>query len=149
MPRRSRTSQQFFKTYYAPNNAVLVVTGDIDGADARPGSKQYFAPIPAPTLPPKPDISEPRQEKEKRRPRTTRSPIVRRSPLGYHHPPRNTPEYYAMGLIDQILVQGQDSRLYQALVQKRGLTGDGRRAAPTRGSAACSTSRARCSGRSI
>ena len=35
-------------------------------------------------------------------------------------PERNTPEYYAMGLIDQMLVQGQDSRLYQALVQQKG-----------------------------
>ena len=57
-------------------------------------------------------------------PRTTSS---RRGPalaIGYHAPPRNTPEYYAMGLLDQILVQGKDSRLYQALVQKNGLTGD-------------------------
>jgi predicted Zn-dependent peptidase len=39
-------------------------------------------------------------------------------------PPRQTPEYFAMGLIDQILLQGQDSRLHQALVQKAGLTGE-------------------------
>ena len=39
-------------------------------------------------------------------------------------PPRNTPEYYAMGLIDQILVQGKDSRLHQSLVQDKGLTGE-------------------------
>jgi predicted Zn-dependent peptidase len=37
-------------------------------------------------------------------------------------PERNTPEYYAMGLIDQMMVQGQDSRLYQALVQQKGYT---------------------------
>ena len=37
-------------------------------------------------------------------------------------PERNTPEYYAMGLIDQILLQGQDSRLFQALVQEKGYT---------------------------
>jgi predicted Zn-dependent peptidase len=39
-------------------------------------------------------------------------------------PERETPEYYAMGVIDQILLQGKDSRLYQALVQRAGLTGD-------------------------
>ena len=39
-------------------------------------------------------------------------------------PERVTPEYYAMGVIDQILLQGKDSRLYQALVQRTGLTGD-------------------------
>jgi predicted Zn-dependent peptidase len=39
-------------------------------------------------------------------------------------PERNTPEYYAMGLIDQILIEGQDSLLYQELVKKRGYTGE-------------------------
>ena len=115
--------QQFFKTYYAPNNAVLVVTGDIYSAQTLGWIKQYFSGIPAAKVPPLPDISEPRQEKEKRS--TREDPLANRPALalGYHHPPRNTPEYYAMGLIDQLLVQGQDSRLYEALVQKRGLTG--------------------------
>ena len=115
--------QQFFKTYYAPNNAVLVVTGDIDYARTLGWVKQYFAAIPSSKVPPLPDISEPRQEKEKRSNRE--DPLANRPALalGYHHPARNTPEYFAMGLIDQLLVQGQDSRLYQALVQKRGLTG--------------------------
>src|SRR5262249_5036201 len=43
--------------------------------------------------------------------------------VAYHMPDRNTPEYYAMGLIDQLLVQGSDSRLYQSLVQEKGYTG--------------------------
>src|SRR6188508_2389999 len=115
--------QQFFKTYYAPNNAVLVVSGDIDTKQTLAWVRKYFSGIPASKLPPEPDISEPRQEKEKRAnredPLATRPAIA----LGYHFPPRNTPEYYAMGLIDQLLVQGADSRLYQSLVQKRGLTG--------------------------
>ena len=115
--------QQFFKTYYAPNNAVLVVTGDIDYAQTLGWIKQYFSAIPSSKVPPLPDISEPRQEKEKRA--THEDPLANRPALavGYHHPARNTPEYYAMGLIDQLLLQGQDSRLYEALVQKRGLTG--------------------------
>ena len=115
--------QQFFTTYYAPNNAVLVVTGDIDTGQTLGWIRTYFAAIPASKVPPQPDISEPRQEKEKRENKI--DPLANRPALalGYHHPARNTPEYYAMGLIDQILVQGQDSRLYQAIVQKRGLAG--------------------------
>src|SRR5687768_7955082 len=115
--------QQFFETYYAPNNAVLVVSGDIDTAQTLGWVRKYFGAIKASTLPPPPDISEPRQEKEKRTNRE--DPLANRPALalGYHHPKRDTPEFYAMGLIDQLLVQGQDSRLYQALVQKRGLTG--------------------------
>ncbi len=115
--------QQFFKTYYAPNNAVLVVSGDIDTKQTLEWIRKYFSGIPASKLPPQPDISEPRQEKERRANRE--DPLANRPALalGYHFPPRDTPEYYAMGLIDQLLVQGADSRLYQSLVQKRGLTG--------------------------
>ena len=115
--------QQFFHTYYAPNNAALVVTGDIDYAQTLGWIRKYFSGIPAAKLPPAPDISEPRQEKEKRSTRV--DPLANRPALalGYHHPKRHTPEYYAMGLIDQLLLQGQDSRLYEAIVQKRGLTG--------------------------
>jgi zinc protease len=115
--------QQFFKTYYAPNNAVLVVTGDIDYQQTLGWIRKYFSAIPAAKLPPPPDISEPRQAKEKRSTRV--DPLVNRPALalGYHHPKRDTPEYYAMGLIDQLLVQGQDSRLHEAIVQKRGLAG--------------------------
>ncbi len=114
----------FFKTFYAPNNAVLVVVGDFDPAETKAWIQKYFAPIPAAKLPPKPDISEPRQDKEKRASKpdalATRPAIA----IGYHAPKRNTSEYFAMGILDQVLVQGKDSRLYQALVQKNGLTGD-------------------------
>src|SRR5687767_121772 len=115
--------QQFFKTYYAPNNAVLVVTGDIDTAQTLGWVKKYFRGIPAAKLPPPPDLTEPRQQKEKR---VTKEDALANRPalaLAYHHPPRDTPEYYAMGLIDQLLVQGSDSRLHETLVRKRGLTG--------------------------
>jgi zinc protease len=114
----------FFKTFYAPNNAVLVVVGDFDPAQTTAWIQKYFAPIPAAKLPPKPDITEPRQEKEKR---ATKPDVLATRPaiaIAYHAPKRNTPEYFAMGILDQVLVQGKDSRLYQTLVQKNGLTGD-------------------------
>jgi len=114
---------KFFKTYYAPNNAALVVVGDIDPAQTLAWIKQYFGPIPSATVPPRPDISEPRQEKEKR---VNHADALATRPalaIGYHVPARGTPEWYAMGLIDQVLVQGHDSRLYQAIVQKQGLAG--------------------------
>jgi zinc protease len=115
---------KFFKTFYAPNNAALVVVGDFDPAQAKAWIEKYFAPLPASQLPPKPDISEPKQEKEKRASKDDRLATRPALAIGYHAPKRNTPEYYAMGLIDEIMVQGKDSRLYQALVQKNGLTGD-------------------------
>ena len=112
------------RRYYAPNNAVLVVVGDFDPAQTKAWIEKYFAPMPAAQLPPKPDITEPRQEKEKRASKDDKLATRPALAFGYHVPKRNTPEYYAMGLIDQILVQGKDSRLYQALVQKNGFTGD-------------------------
>jgi zinc protease len=110
----------FFKTFYAPNNAVLVVSGDFEIPSARKWIDQYFAKIPASNLPPKPDLTEPLQEKEQR---FTKEDALAKKPaiaISYKMPERNTPEYYAMGLIDQMLGQGQDSKLYEALVQKKG-----------------------------
>src|SRR5438093_8740038 len=115
--------QNFFKTYYAPNNAAMAVVGDFDPKQTLAWIKEYFGPIPAQTRPPMPDISEPRQEKEKRATKTDALATRPALAFSYHVPPRDTPEYYAMGLLNQILVQGKDSRLYQALVQKKGLTG--------------------------
>ncbi|HEX8708946.1 MAG TPA: pitrilysin family protein [Pyrinomonadaceae bacterium] len=114
--------RDFFSTYYAPNNAALVVVGDFDTAQARKMIDKYFAAIPASKQPATPDLTEPRQEKEKRASKT--DPLAKRPALsfGYHMPERNTPEYYAMGVLDQILLQGEDSLLYQELVKRRGLT---------------------------
>src|SRR5690606_1129973 len=108
--------QSFFKTYYAPNNAVVVVTGDIDYDQTLGWIRQYVGGIPRAEVPALPDVSEPRQEKEKRSNKVDKLANRPALAIGYHHPPRHSPEYYAMGLIDQLLVQGQDSRLHQALV---------------------------------
>ena len=115
--------QSFFKQYYAPNNAVLVVVGDYDPSRTKAWIEKYFANIPRVELAPKPDLTEPRQTAEKRQSKEDR--LAQRPALGfaYHMPPRNSPEYYAMGLIEQILLQGRDSRLWQELVQRRGYTG--------------------------
>ena len=114
--------RSFFKTYYAPNNAALVVVGDFETAEAKRMIEKYFGSVPTANVPPMPDIREPRQEKEKRvsRPDT----LARRPALAfaYHMPERSSPEYYAMGLINQLLLQGDDSLLRQELVKRRGYT---------------------------
>ena len=114
--------QKFFETYYAPNNAVLTIVGDFDSGDAKKMVEKYFGPIKASQLPAQPDLTEPKQEKEKRvdkRDALAPRPAVA---VAYHMPDRNTPEYYAMGLLEQMLIEGDDSLLHQELVQKRGLT---------------------------
>lgn len=112
----------FFETYYAPNNAALAIVGDFDTKEALAMVEKYFGSIPPQKQPPKPDISEPRQEKEKRF--TKKDTLALRPALAfaYHMPARNTPEYYAMGVLDQILLQGDDSRLTQVLAKQKGYT---------------------------
>jgi zinc protease len=116
--------QSFHATYYAPNNAALAIVGDFDSAQARQWVEEYFGPIGPSQLPPQPNLTEPAQKKEKWA--LKQDPLIKRPALAfaYHMPARNTPEYYAMGLLDRILVQGNDSLLYQELVQKRGFTSE-------------------------
>jgi zinc protease len=116
--------RSFFKTYYAPNNAALVVSGDIDPAQTLAWVRRYFGAIPSSPAPARPDLSEPRQEKEKRETRTDALANRPALAVGYHAPATGTPEYYALGLIDQLLLQGDDSRLHEALVRQRGMTDD-------------------------
>lgn len=113
----------FFKTFYSPNNAAMVVVGDFEPGEAKEWITKYFGNIPSADLPPKADLSEPKQEKEQRFSKDDKLATKPALAFAYHMPDRNTPEYYAMGLLDQILLQDKDSRLYQALVQDRGYTG--------------------------
>jgi zinc protease len=115
--------REFFRTYYRPDNAVLVVIGDIDTAAARTMVRTYFGDISPGRPVPTPDVSEPRQEGPKRFRKG--DPLANRPALafGYHMPERNSLEYYAMGLLDQILLQGDDAMLNDVLVRKKGLTG--------------------------
>lgn len=114
----------FFQTYYVPSNAVVVVVGDIDSARTLASIEKYFGSLPKAPRPASPDVSEPRQEQERRASR--RDALATRPALAvaYHAPARHTQDYYALGLIDQILVQGKDSRLWQALVERGGFSGE-------------------------
>ena len=116
--------ESFFRTFYAPNNAVLVVTGDFDAAQTMAWIHQYFDGIPSVPQPAPVDLTEPRQTEQRTAGRI--DPLANRPALGvaWHVPERWTPEWFAFGLIDQIVGQGRDSRLYQELVQERGLTGN-------------------------
>jgi len=115
----------FFKQYYAPNNAAIAIVGDFEYDEALALIEKYFgdiAPSPEPIV--LPDISEPRQQTEKRESRT--DPLATRPgfSFAYHVPERLTPEWYAMGLIDQVLVKGEDSLLHRALVKEAGITSE-------------------------
>ncbi len=113
----------FFQQYYAPNNAALAIVGDFEYDEALAMVEKHFGDIVRSPQPIElPDITEPRQEAEKRANRL--DPLAPRPgfAFAYHVPARLTPEWYAMGLLDQILLQGEDSMLAQALVKEEGIT---------------------------
>ena len=112
--------RRFYDTYYVPANAVLVVAGDFEPVATRAWIERYFGPLAARPAPAPPDVREPRQLAERHaadRDRLAPRPAVA---YGYHLPERNTPDWYAFGLLDQVLLQGEDSRLWQRLVKQRG-----------------------------
>ncbi|MEE2565995.1 M16 family metallopeptidase [Hyphobacterium marinum] len=112
--------QSFFDTYYSVNNAVIAVVGDIEYDETMAWIVEHFGTIePGPALPPL-DISEPRQTEEKFG--TIDDPLAPQPALGfaYHMPERGSPEYYAMAVLDQLLVQGDDSLLNQRLINEEG-----------------------------
>src|SRR5215831_7260631 len=112
---------QFFKTYYAPNNAVLVLVGDFEPAEALDKVKKYFGAIPAQPQPPKGDLSEEAHYGERRE--TIYDPLARLPQIveAYHVPAGNTPENYAVQMLATILSSGQSSRFYQHLVKEKQL----------------------------
>jgi len=113
----------FFRQFYAPNNAAIAIVGDFEYDEALAMVEAHFGDIASSPDPIElPDISEPRQEAEKRASRS--DPLAPRPgfAFAYHVPERLTPEWYAMGLLDQVLLQGEDSLLTQKLVKEKGFT---------------------------
>ena len=99
-------AKSFFQTYHAPNNAVLAVVGDFEPAAAKAWGRKCYGPIPSAPQPPKPDLTEPRQKQEQEQRSNQDDELATKPALAftYHMPDRNTPEYYALILLDQILL---------------------------------------------
>src|SRR5688572_26698681 len=107
--------QDFFNTYYLPNNAILVVAGDIDVARTRAMVKKYYGWIPAG---PKVERSIPR-EPEQAEPRRVTVPDRVPLPavlLGYHVPDYKSDDHYALSVLSTILSGGRSARLDKLLV---------------------------------
>ena len=109
--------RSFYKTYYAPNNAVLALSGNVTLAEAKRLAGKYFASIPASQLPPVRDLTEPPLAKDVRV--TSPDPLAKVPRLfaAWHVPPRNSRDFWALSLFARML-QGEDENpLYQALVK--------------------------------
>ena len=109
--------ENYFHTYYAPNNCLVVISGDVKTDEVKKLAEKYFEPIPASSVPRKVHTVEPEQTGE-------RNVFVQRevpSPnilITYHVPQSGSNEYYALDLLSSILSQGRSSRLYSSLVEE-------------------------------
>ncbi|WP_291844888.1 pitrilysin family protein [Maricaulis sp.] len=117
-------ARAFFEQYYTPRNAVLVVAGSFDSDATLATIDQFFGDIPSGPDLPEIDVSEPPQLAEKRSVMTDPLATLPGLAIAYHMPERGTPEYFAMILIDQILVRGGDARLRERLVDELGFGSD-------------------------
>jgi zinc protease len=108
---------EFFKTHYAPNNAVLCIAGDIQVAEAKKLIETYFADIASQPQPKGPDLTEPEQTEA--RSQTYKDALAQVPALiaGWAAPKRRSADYYALGMLDVLFSGGDASRLQQNLVK--------------------------------
>ena len=108
--------QKFFKTYYAPDNAALVIVGDIQIPETKKLIETYFGDIPSQPLPKRPDMTEPAFHSRKQ---VYHDPLARVPGviIGYPGPQRRSPDFYALYMIDAILTGGDSSRFRLDLVK--------------------------------
>jgi predicted Zn-dependent peptidase len=110
--------ERYFKTYYAPNNCVVVVSGSVKTDEVKKLAEKYLEPIPAQPEPPKVHTVEPPQTGERRI--TVKKDVA--TPymmIAYHVPDTRNEDYYALSLLSEILTSGKSSRLYSQLVDKK------------------------------
>jgi zinc protease len=120
----TQTALAFYRRWYAPNNAVLVVAGDVTGQEVRALAEKYYGPIPARAVPERRRTEEPPQFAARRV--TMESAQVRQPSLSITY---LAPSYgsstdgapYALQVLEEILGGGSTSRLYRALVVESGL----------------------------
>lgn len=110
----------YFKTYYAPNNAVVVIVGNVTLDEVKKLAKKYFEPIPAQTPPRPVHTKEPKQMGEKRLVyhKDVSTPNIM---IAFHVPETGSKDYYALDMLNSVLSSGYSSRLYKALVDEKQL----------------------------
>ncbi|MGD8237393.1 MAG: pitrilysin family protein [Armatimonadota bacterium] len=112
----TETLRQYYRTYYMPNNAVVVMVGDFDATHAMELIRKYFGPLPPGEPPPRVITTEPRQRGE-RRVRVRMEGTTWYIQMAYHGPRLIDDDTYAMDVLDAVLSSGRASRLYQGLVE--------------------------------
>ena len=112
----------FFATYYAPNNAVLVIAGDINTSEAEALVRKYFGSILRHKPPPPVDVSEPFEVAARTAVIDDTHAQMPAVSLAWKIPARRSPDFYAIAMLKSILCDGQSARLYQKLVKERAVS---------------------------
>jgi predicted Zn-dependent peptidase len=113
--------QDFYRLYYAPNNAVLTLVGDFNPQEVLAKIKKYFGGFAAQSTPPRPELSEPPQTAERRRRMDDTFAQAPRLDELYKVSPGDTADWFAVQAVSSILGSGESSRLYQRLVKEKEL----------------------------
>jgi zinc protease len=112
----------FFKTYYAPNNAVLAIVGDVQTQATLAKVRKYFGDIPRQAAPPAVDMTEPPQTEERRAALDDALARLPRLDMAYKVPAASSPDYAALSVLTSILSSGRSSRFYEAIVRQKQLS---------------------------
>lgn len=112
--------ERYFRTYYAPNNCVVVISGAVKTQNVKALAEKYFASIPAQPEPEPVHIVEPEQKGERNITiqKDVATPYLA---VGYHVPDAKSKDFYALVLLKEILSNGKSSRLHKALVEDKQL----------------------------
>lgn len=113
--------REFFRIYYAPNNAVLALVGDFKTDEVLAKIKKYFEDVPRQPDPPRPDMTEPPQTAERTKSIEDAFAQVPRLDIVWKIPSYNSPDYMPLDVLMDILGSGKSSRLYQRLVKDKEL----------------------------
>jgi predicted Zn-dependent peptidase len=113
---------RFFATYYAPNNAVLVIAGDIDTRNAETLVRKYFGSIPRHRQPAAVDVSEPFEVAERKAVIDDAHAQMPALSIAWKVPARRSRDFYPIALLKSILCDGESARLYQKLVKERAVS---------------------------
>jgi predicted Zn-dependent peptidase len=112
----------FFKTYYAPNNAVLSIVGDVGTKTALDKVRKYFEAIPSQPAPPEVDVTEPAQKEERRAVIDDALARLPRLDMAYKVPPGSSPDDDPLEVLTTILASGRSSRFYEVILRQKQLS---------------------------
>jgi zinc protease len=115
--------EQFYRTYYAPNNASLVIVGDVDREAVLSKLQETYGVCPASEMPAREIVPEPEQTEERREEMENLTPTWKLN-LGYRSPGIGHPDHLTLSMLSEVLFGGRSARLVKLMVRDREMASD-------------------------